>query len=500
VKKNKNFKVIATVVVLFFLAASLMIMIGCGGGGDGGGGSSNLGTIMGTVYDSNGYTVSGALVSWKLASTASAKQSSTYTDSSGNFTLSDVTPGTVLVTATSYYEAYHVEVLVTADTTTEVLMDLTPSGTVQGTITDSSTGSYLYGALASITFSDGVTLMDSTDTSGFYQIPNVYTGTQTVYITLSGYYTSSASVSVSEGSTTSQSFALTPTTQPTPTPTPTPSPTVTPTPGAYVYAVFVGINDYPGSDSDLDYCVADATGMRSNFENSTMWSGASITTLTNSDATESAIGNAITYVKNNADSDDLFVFYFSGHGTNSVGNAALVTWDTTGNFAYITDSELETLISGMPCPTAIYLDSCYSGGMIGKKVQKTVKGDVLTGKVYTKAPGYDPKFKGGFLQGMKSVASLNNLVGISASSGTEISWESSSLQHGVFTYYTMEGLGTGSTIGPADTNSSGNISAEESYSYTSPKVQSYSGGDQNPQMTDNYPTSTDNSAELVVKQ
>lgn len=496
-KKSRNFKVIATVVVLFFLATSFIIMIGCGGGGGGGGDSSNLGTVTGTVYDSSGYTVSGALVSWKMVGTVSAKQSSTTTDSSGNFTLTNVTPGNVLITANSYNESYHVELLVTADTTSQVLVDLTSSGTVQGTISDSVTGSLLYGAVASITLNNNVTLMDYTDTSGFYQITDVYTGTQTVYITLSGYYTSSASVSVSMGGTTSQSFALTPTTQPTP--TPTPSPTVTPTPGG-VYGVFVGINDYPGSGSDLNYCVADAEGMRANFENSTLWSGASITLLTNSDATETAIGNAITYAKNNATSDDLFVFYFSGHGTNSVGNASLVMWDDAGDFAYLSDSELETLISGMPCPTAIYLDSCYSGGMIGKKVQKTVNGDLLTGKVYTKASGYDPKFKGGFLQGFKSVAVLNNLVGVSASSGTEISWESSSLQHGVFTYYTMEGLGTGSTIGPADTNASGSISAEETYYYSRPQVQTYSGDDQNPQMTDNYPTMLDYTLELIVKQ
>ncbi|MCD4786021.1 MAG: caspase family protein [Candidatus Eremiobacteraeota bacterium] len=240
--------------------------------------------------------------------------------------------------------------------------------------------------------------------------------------------------------------------------------------------------------------------MQANFESSTLWSGSSITLLTNSDATETAIGNAITYVKNNATSDDLFVFTFSGHGTNSVGNAALVTWDDSGGFAYLDDSDLETLISGMPCPTAIYLDSCYSGGMIGKKLQKKINGDVLTGKVYTNAPGYDPNFKGGFLLGKKSVEALNNLVAISASSGTELSWESSSLQHGVFTYYVMQGLGTGSTLGPAEVDSSGNISAEETHCYAEDLVQTYSGYDQNPQMTDNYPTILSNTTDLVVKQ
>ncbi|MCD4786020.1 MAG: carboxypeptidase-like regulatory domain-containing protein [Candidatus Eremiobacteraeota bacterium] len=242
-KNSKNFKVMATVVALLFLATSFIVMMGCGGGGGGGGGgsSSNLGTVTGTVYDSSSNTVTGALVSWKLSGVASAKETSTTTDNYGNFKLQDVTPGNVLITANYNDEAYHVDILVTADGTSQVLANLTPSGIVQGTISDYLTSSVLYGAVVSITTIDNVTLLDSSDTSGFYQITDVYTGTHTVYTTLSGYYTSSASVTVSMGNTTSQNFSLTPTTQPTPTPTPT----VSPTPGTgKVYAVFVGISDY----------------------------------------------------------------------------------------------------------------------------------------------------------------------------------------------------------------------------------------------------------------
>ncbi|MCE1246180.1 MAG: carboxypeptidase regulatory-like domain-containing protein [Firmicutes bacterium] len=498
-------KAFFAIIIVMAVMLSLGVMIGCGSSSDSGGGGGDTpdpgtGNIYGTVYDSSGLPVSGAKIVYEqYGQYASAGKGSTvYSDSNGEFTFYNVPViefGNVLLTATYGNTASTEVVQVTDGGSTTATLSTQPSGTLSGEVYDASNSSALEGALVDAVQDSNVTLSYYTGSNGSYTFAGLYEGNHTVNVTLSGYNQTSCTVTITEGGYLTKDIPMVAEGSPTPTSTSTTSPTPSPTStfSGKVHALFVGICDYPGSGSDLDYPVADVNGMKANLTSSAMWKNAEIITLTDSNATKSAIANAISTLKSNAASNDLFFFYFSGHGSNSSGVASIVVWENS-DFGYIDESELNGYVSGMPCASAFYFDSCHSGGFVGKALTKVVNGKKMKAKVYTGAPGYDPNFKGTF-NPTKGLNVLTNLVGVSASTLAELSWESSSIGHGVFTYYVMEGLGTGATAGPADKDGSGVVSAEESYAYCSPKVVTWSSGEQNPQMCDNY-----TSGSLPVKQ
>ncbi len=478
------------VLSVFFavLALSLAVIIGCGGGSGGGGDDGGTVTptgsvVTGIIYDTNGNILSNATVSWNLKG-KEAKENSTVSNLRGEFTFYNVTPGVILITAMKGSLYNQQELLVEENTTVETTIELVPCGQISGLVYDQYTTHFIVDTTITLTQNGTTIATQQTDLNGKYYINNLPAGEYIISASKTGYYGSSSVVTVEIDNTKYFEFHLFPITGPTPTPSPTGSPA--PPFNGKVHAVIIGINDYPSSD--LHYCVADATSMKSSFQNSSMWTNSSITFLTNRTATKGAIKNAVQAIKNSATSEDRFVFTFSGHGTNGVGRAAICVWnDTADDWEYISDEDLAEWLQGMPCPTALFIDSCYSGGLIGKSLTKVVNGEKRTARVFTGAPNYNPDFTGTFnLKSVKNVEDLTNIVGVTASSGSEVSWEISSLEHGVFTYYVIQGLGSSSSVGPAETSGNNSISAEEVYEYISPRVVEYMQGEQNPQMLDNY--------------
>jgi metacaspase-1 len=137
------------------------------------------------------------------------------------------------------------------------------------------------------------------------------------------------------------------------------------------YAVVIGINDYPGTGSDLQYCVADATLMTDVLHNQYGFPTENIKTITNDNATRTNIFDAIKSFPGN--SDDEFFFFFSGHGAkgkaadfdkNAVDQSIVVWNDAKDNFGYIWDGELKNAFTNFPTNRIIFaFDSCLSGGM-----------------------------------------------------------------------------------------------------------------------------------------
>jgi hypothetical protein len=135
------------------------------------------------------------------------------------------------------------------------------------------------------------------------------------------------------------------------------------------YAVVIGINDYPGAGSDLQYTVADADEMTNVLLNTYEFDD--VIELTDSAATKTAIYNTIADVKTSAKLGDEVVFYFSGHGakgkandgdTNNVDQAIVV--QENGQFAFIWDGELVQWFSGFTAKRIVFVfDSCLAGGM-----------------------------------------------------------------------------------------------------------------------------------------
>ncbi|MDQ7824290.1 MAG: IPT/TIG domain-containing protein [Candidatus Eremiobacteraeota bacterium] len=246
-----------------------------------------------------------------------------------------------------------------------------------------------------------------------------------------------------------------------------------------IYALFVGIDAYP--DSPLNYCVSDINGLKSCLTSSSTWSGADITTLTDAAATKSGIQSAIATIVGKVGANDMFFMQYSGHGSNSGSNYYIVPVDGDSAATCISNTELDTWLTPLNSSSkkCMIFDSCHSGGFIGKGLPPGTR------IRYKAIRGSDPNFKGpGFT---KALQSLPNLVFLAACQGSELSLESSSLQHGVFTYYVMQGLGDGTTIGPAAAMGATTISAQDAFNYADPLVKAYvDDGSQNPQMQNNY--------------
>ncbi|MBY8985463.1 MAG: caspase family protein [Candidatus Lokiarchaeota archaeon] len=80
------------------------------------------------------------------------------------------------------------------------------------------------------------------------------------------------------------------------------------------YAIVVGISDYPGTTADLNYCDDDAQAVYSMLINDYNFKPENILYLQDSSATKDAISNAFDQVASQINEDDVFFFYYSGHG------------------------------------------------------------------------------------------------------------------------------------------------------------------------------------------
>ncbi|MBN1439426.1 MAG: caspase family protein [Anaerolineales bacterium] len=77
------------------------------------------------------------------------------------------------------------------------------------------------------------------------------------------------------------------------------------------YALCIGINNYPGTESDLAGCVNDARDWEAAFSER----GFSVRRLTDRRATGKAMRAAIRGIVSGAESGDLIVVHYSGHGS-----------------------------------------------------------------------------------------------------------------------------------------------------------------------------------------
>ncbi len=76
-------------------------------------------------------------------------------------------------------------------------------------------------------------------------------------------------------------------------------------------ALCVGINDYPGTNSDLSGCVNDAKDWSQELQSR----GYEVTTLLDKQAKRQALVDALTDLASNTHAGDSLVFTFSGHGS-----------------------------------------------------------------------------------------------------------------------------------------------------------------------------------------
>ena len=207
--------------------------------------------------------------------------------------------------------------------------------------------------------------------------------------------------------------------------------------GGRKYAIVIGISDYPGTSSDLQYGDKDAEEVRRVLSTDYGFSG--VTILTNDDATTSAIYDAVKGMRSTLGPNDELVFFFSGHGAKGKADdgdlskidQSIVVWkgSEAEGFDFIWDGQLKAWFGSFPTSRIIFIfDSCLSGGM-----------NVLS------APG--------------------RVVNM-ACTATGLSYEGDSWGggHGQFTYYfVMQGM----DAGKADTfTKDGVVTVEEAFDYS----------------------------------
>lgn len=142
--------------------------------------------------------------------------------------------------------------------------------------------------------------------------------------------------------------------------------------GGRKYAIVIGISDYPGTSSDLQYGDKDAAEVKRILSSDYGFTG--VTILTNSGATTNAIYNAVNTMRSTLGPNDELVFFFSGHGAKgraddgdfNKNDQSIVVWkgSEAEGFDFIWDGQLKALFSSFPTNRIIFIfDSCLSGGM-----------------------------------------------------------------------------------------------------------------------------------------
>lgn len=355
------------------------------------------------------------------------------------------------------------------------------TGTVHGRVTDYDTAQPLENAEIAVDSGQGAT----SQSDGTFTITDVPSGYRFITASRENYYSSTNLAYISGDQINNVSINL----RSSGTTVPPDDPGEPPAGSIDVYAVLVGIEDYPGSSYDLSYCVDDANDLKQALQNSASWSNSKIVTLTNSNAPKAKIQSEVQEAKTALKNDGLFVFLYSGHGTNDGNTGYIVPYDGINDSSkLLSEDELETILSSFSSTVKklVLIDSCNSGHFIDQRMYKTGTGKIKFAAIH----GANPVFYGEGLD--KSLNSIPNTICLTACAGSETAQESSSLQNGIFTYYIVEGFGNASTIGPADTNNSRSISAEEVYNYTAPRASNYNPG-QNAKIKDNY------SGDLLIK-
>ena len=132
-------------------------------------------------------------------------------------------------------------------------------------------------------------------------------------------------------------------------------------------ALCIGINDYPGTGSDLSGCVNDAN----DWAEVLMQKGFTVKKLFDKEAKKQNILNEMEKMIRSAEKDDCIVFQYSGHGTyiadedsdESDGTDECLCPYDLNTKGPITDDELyELYISKKPgVRLIIFSDSCHSG-------------------------------------------------------------------------------------------------------------------------------------------
>lgn len=198
--------------------------------------------------------------------------------------------------------------------------------------------------------------------------------------------------------------------------------------GARVVALIVGLENYRPSQThqiqSVPFAKADAEAIKSTFEKSFYNHRPEIITLTDSDATHSSLINEIKSRTWGLGEDDLFIFYYAGHGFHDQTGNRLTVWDTNvtniGDTTLSVENDLLAPLRRSPCQRVLaFIDACATQ---------------LDSPARTVITPLDTEAFVRLLQ-----TATFSAVFLSCRAG-EQSFPDSDLKHGIWTYYLVKAL------------------------------------------------------------
>lgn len=209
-------------------------------------------------------------------------------------------------------------------------------------------------------------------------------------------------------------------------------------PGSVCHILAVGINKYENEALNLNYAKPDAISFGSQMkeQSSSIYSGVVLHQLFDEEASRDRILAKIKELQVQISPNDVFIFYYAGHGSMVDDDFFLVSanasrlYDNQKMTEYgIEASELQqAMLEIKALKQLIIMDACQSGGSVEVLAQRGAPEE-------------------------KAIAQLSRSSGIHvmASAGSEqYASEFESLGHGLFTYLLLEGLAGGADGAPKD--------------------------------------------------
>lgn len=138
--------------------------------------------------------------------------------------------------------------------------------------------------------------------------------------------------------------------------------------GGRVYGIFVGITNYPDPDDNLPYCADDARKLAQALRTAGISVATDQRVLIDRDATRANFRRAIADIGSRVGPNDLFIVFFSGHGSQTEDRANSTERDRREESLLFHDGELQDdemgrLLGGIRSRMAILaIDACFAGG------------------------------------------------------------------------------------------------------------------------------------------
>lgn len=230
-----------------------------------------------------------------------------------------------------------------------------------------------------------------------------------------------------------------------------------------LYILSVGINDYKNSKYNLNYAVKDADDFSKAIAKGggELFNKINTYSLEDNKATKSEIESLFNEIVENVGPEDVFVFYYAGHGVMNEGSEStedefyILTHNVTNFYEEsmlqkegVSASELLEFSKQISAQKQLFiLDACNSGGAL----------NVLASR------GTDSR--------EKAIAQLARNTGtffLTASQDMEYANESGDLKHGLFTYALLEIIG--GELATTSSNQDNKVTINEIKTYVEERV------------------------------